>query len=247
MTKVPFVLFLFSVSLRPKLGFNEKKGELIMKSQYRMLIAFITLLLAVSLACNGGNSTPVVPTSAPTSTKSPAQPQPPSNNPSNPPSGNNGSTNANSGSSDLVTFTDENGFLEFDLPGDWFYEQYTEEDLYIDIFTSPNELAIIESLVFDNNGGVVNNGGAALYLLNYRYSNTGKEGDIRVSSDQLEEDGSERLEWKSKSGNYSGVSWFELRGNNKSIFLMYTMYWSDDIDDATFDVLQQAVDSYRVP
>ena len=214
-----------------------------MKSQYRMLFGFIALLLAVSLACNGGATPTPIPTNTPAPTKVPAQPQPPSNNP-NPPTSNN---NTNTTSSDLVTFVDENDFLAFDLPGDWFYEQYTEEDLYIDIFTSPNEAAIIESLVFDNDGGVVNNGGAALYLLNYRYSNTGKEGDIRVSSDQLEEDGSERLEWKSKSGNYSGVSWFELRGNNKSIFLMYTMYWSDDIDEETFAVLQQAVDSYRVP
>lgn len=215
-----------------------------MKSQYRMLFAFMALLLAVSLACNGGATPTAIPTNTPAPTKAPAQPQPPSSDPSsNAPSNN----SSNGASPDLVTFTDENSFLEFDLPGDWFYEQYTEEDLYIDIFTSPNEAAIIESLVFDNNGGVVNNGGAALYLLNYRYSNTGKEGDIRVSSDQLEEDGSERLEWISKSGGYSGVSWFELRGNNKSIFLMYTMYWSDDIDDATFAVLQQAVDSYRVP
>ena len=220
-----------------------------MKSQYRMLFAIIALLLAVSLACNGGATPAPVPTNAPAPTKVPSQSQPPLNtNPStNPPANNNDSTNTNTGSSDLVTFVDENNFLAFDLPGDWLYEQYTEEDLYIDIFTSTNEAAIIESLVFDNDGGAVNNGGAALYLLNYRYSNTGKEGDIRVSSDQLEEDGSERLEWTSKSGNYSGVSWFELRGNNKSIFLMFTMYWSDDIDDETFQVLQQAVDSYRIP
>jgi hypothetical protein len=45
-----------------------KKGELVMKSQYRMLFAFVALLLLVSLACYGGGT----PTSAPT--------QPPVNN-----------------------------------------------------------------------------------------------------------------------------------------------------------------------
>ena len=63
------------------------------------------------------------------------------------------------------------------------------------------------------------------------YSNTGKVGDIRVSSDQIMDDGSERLEWKSKGGDYSGVSFFETRGSDNSTFLMFTAWWVDGTMD----------------
>jgi hypothetical protein len=50
MTHVSFYLFVFGVCLY--LDQHMKKGEKIMKSQYRMLSAFVALLLAVGLACS---------------------------------------------------------------------------------------------------------------------------------------------------------------------------------------------------
>ena len=112
--------------------------------QYRMLFGFIALMLAASLACNGG-STPVA---APTSTKAPSVPNPPSNNgnpPANPPS--NGSSVGNS--SELVTFTDKNDLMAFELPGDWTYENGSSDNYYYDTFTSPDGTAKMESLVYN--------------------------------------------------------------------------------------------------
>lgn len=221
--------------------------------QYRMLFALIAILVAVSLACSGGapspTSTPVPP---PTNTPRPTAPaaQPPSNNtnpgggPPQPPSGN--PPPSNGASSDIVTFTDQNNLLAFDLPGDWTYEQYTETDLYIDKFTSPDGQAAIDSLVWDNNGDAVNKGAAALYLLNNYYSKTGATGDIKVTSDSIEQDGSERLEWLSKGGGYSGISWFETRNGNTT-FLMFTTWWVDGVDDATFNTVNNAITTYHIP
>ena len=221
-----------------------------MKSQYRMLFAFIALLLVVSLACNGGATPTAMPTSAPIPTNKPpvvvptigAPAQPPQPSINNPPP-------SNGNSSDIVTFTDENNLLAFDVPGDWSYEQLTGDYNYIDRITSPDGSAVIDSLVYNDGSAFTgkDNGKFALQLLNQFYSNTGKEGDIRISKDEMMPDGSEKLTWTSKGGGYSGVSFFELRGNDRMTFLMFTLYFSNDADQAVLDVLDSAIATYVIP
>ncbi len=228
-----------------------------MKSQYRTLVAFIALLLAVSLACNGG-STPTaapIPTTPPTAIPIPIPTKvisvPPTSAPQQidtpVPAGN---------SSDLLTFTDQNNLLAFDLPGDWTYEHvelgdqvYSDADAYSDAFSSPDGSAMIESLVIFSNTTIDNSvsAGAALDLLHRFYSNTGQVGDIRISSDQIMQDGSERFEWKSKGGGYSGRTYFETRGANKKTWLMFTAWWDDDTDQDTLDIIDNAIGSYYIP
>ena len=146
--------------------------------------------------------------------------------------------------------------MAFDLPGNWTSEHtelgdavYLETDAYSDTFTAPDQSAIMESLVILTDTTLDNSisAGAALDLLHRYYSSTGKVGDIRVSSDQIMKDGSERLEWTSKGGGYSGVSFFELRGKNKKTWLMLTAWWDDDVDDATLDIVNAAIASYYIP
>ncbi|HNE06417.1 MAG TPA: hypothetical protein PLT08_17955, partial [Anaerolineales bacterium] len=80
------------------------------------------------------------------------------------------------------------------------------------------------------------------------YSSTGKNnGDIRIKSDQIMKDGSERFEWTSKGGNYSGISFFEVRGDDKRTWLMWTLVWNNTADQAVLDVIDSAIASYRIP
>lgn len=206
-----------------------------MKS-YRMIFAFAALLMVVSLAC-GGSSTPAVnPTIPPVPTNVPQdqgeqQQQQPADN-------------------GLVTFTDENGLAAFDLPGDWLYSHTTGDNYYVDRFTSPDEVSgFVENLVYNDGTAFVKSqkGQFALELINNFYSATGAVGDIRISSDQIMNDGSERLEWVSKSGGYSGVSFFETRGDDNSTFMMLTSWWMDSADQATIDTINNAIASYRIP
>jgi len=205
-----------------------------MNSQYRMLSVFAAVLVAVSLACGAVAPTAVPPTQAPPPTAN--LPQPSTNDTSN--------TGA-----DLVTFTDENQLLAFDLPGNWTHVNTPGDKYYTDTFTSPDESAKIESLVYNDGTPFVNsqNGQFALYLLNTFYSSTGKVGDIRISSDQTMKDGSDRLEWVSKGGAYSGVSYFETRGSDNKTFLMFTAWWSDGTDQSILDAINNAISSYVVP
>jgi len=156
------------------------------------------------------------------------------------------STVSNSGgSSATTTFTDKNNYYSIDVPGEWNHTTGTDTNTYWDRFTAPDKHAFIENIAYDDGtpwtGG--SNGRGALYLLNHAYSSTGKEGDIRVSNDSIQKDGSERLTWTSKGGNYSGVSFFEVR--NRTTFLMFTVWWDNDFESTYRDVLDSVVSSYR--
>lgn len=218
-----------------------------MKS-YRALIGFAALLLMVGLACGASAEPTANPTLPPVPTTAPAQPEQPQGQPQN-----------TGGNGDITTFVDANNLLAFDLPNDWTFEHtdhgdaiYSDVNAYSDTFTSPDSSAKIESIVmFANEGVTVNNSisqAVALDILNTYYSSTGtNNGDIRISSDQIMKDGSERFEWTSKGGNYSGVSFFEVRGADKRTWLMWTLWWSNSSDQATLDIVNNAINSYRIP
>jgi hypothetical protein len=219
-----------------------KKGERIMKSPYRTLFAFAALLLLVSLACNGGASpTTANPTAESSGSVEPTKaPQPASDTPS---------PTTGGSSSSLNTFTDKNKLVAFDLPSDWTYKSGSGDHYYYDTFTSPAGDAKMENLVYNDDTPFVanQNGKFALGLLHNIYSSTGKEGDIRVTNDSIQSDGSERLTWQSKGGGYSGMSFFELRGNDKKTFLMLTAWWNNNADQATIDIINAAIASYHIP
>ena len=202
------------------------------------LLAFISLIVAAGLACQALTSTP---TAAPAPTIAPAPTQPPSNEPPT------AAPADSSNSGGVQTFTDKNNFFAIDLPAAWTHTTGTDTNMYWDRFSAPDQHAFIENIAYDDGtpwtGG--SNGKGALYLLNSVYSNTGKEGDIRVSDDKIQSDGSERLTWASKSGGYSGVSFFEVR--NKTTFLMLTAWWGNDYENTYRDVLDKVIGSYRVP
>ncbi len=229
-----------------------------MKSQYRMLFALIALLLVTSLACNGG--TPPTATPVPTNTPAPTtvpQVQPPAATPGmpQPPSGNqlNDPPPSNGNSSAVVTVEDQNQLFTFDIPGDWFYEGsdlgnaiYSDVYMYADTWKSPDGSGLIEGISGQSQGfnfdGTTSTG-VALDLLNTYYSSTGREGDIRISDTSTAEDGSTRFDWTSKGGDYSGISWFEVRGSRT--FLMWTVNWGNGADQSVLDALDNAINTYR--
>jgi len=220
------------------------------RSVFFPFLALLVFVISVGCLCTGLTSG--TPTAAPAPTQPPVQVQPtqaPVIQPTKPPEP--VVTEAPvSNSGGLTTFTDQNNLLAVDLPADWTYEPTnvtTEYVFYADKFTAPDGNAVIESIVYDDKTPFVSsqNSAFALTLLNKYYSNTGKEGDIRVSETKTMKDGSTRMIWSSKGGQYSGISFFEVR--NKTTFLMFTVYWGNDYQDQYLDTLNAVIASYRVP
>ncbi len=189
---------------------------------------------AVALACSALSSTATAPTAAPLQSQPTELPQ----------------ATSESGSGGLTTFTDQNSYFAIDIPSDWTHTQDTDKQnnyWYQDTFKSPDGNAKVDSIVYNDGTPWTGsqNGAFALQLLNQYYSNTGKEGDIRVSGDSIQKDGSERRDWASKGGNYSGESFFEIR--NRMAFLMLTIMWDNNHADQYQKTLDDIISSYRVP
>ena len=205
---------------------------------FRYMVGLAALVLVVSMACSALSS---APTSEPASNTLSGSTNTASTG------SNNGSTNSSSKNSELTTFTDKKNYYQIDLPNDWKHTQSTGDHYYIDTFKSPDGKAVVENIAY-NDGTPFNgsdNGKFALQILNQNYSSTGKTGDIRVTDDSIQQDGSERLTWISKAGGYSGISYFEIR--NKTTFLMFTVDWFNDSESTYIDTLDKVVSSYRLP
>lgn len=151
--------------------------------------------------------------------------------------------------SGLVTFTDDNNLMAIDIPGDWSYEHGTSDHFYYDTFISPAGDANMENLVYNDDTSFDSSRSRelALTILNTFYSSTGKNGDITITDDAIQSNGSVRLTWESKSGGYSGVTFFEIRENDKKTLLMFTALWINDVDQDTLDVINNAIPSYHIP
>jgi len=151
----------------------------------------------------------------------------------------------------FVTFTDENNLFSFEIPENWNYSHSfnNEDGFYVDHFESFDQSGFIENISGFSSTPLTgsSNGKLALYFLHKYYSNTGEQGDIRISGDQIQADGSERLEWKSTGGGYSGISFFEVRGPDRTIFLMLTAWWSKATPQQVVDSIKHAINTYHAP
>jgi hypothetical protein len=227
---------------------NYSTKENLQMNRRSVLFPFLALLvfvISVGCLCTGlanqvtPTATALPPTQAPLPTKAPLPTAAPVTE----------APVANNDSGGWTTFTDENNFYAIDVPSDWTYDHNVADDntYYIDTFTSPDGGAVVENIVYNDGtpftGG--QNGQFALNILNKLYSKTGKEGDIKVSSDQIMKDGSERLTWSSKEGQYSGISFFEIR--DKNWFLMFTVDWGNSVESQYSDILNSVIESYRIP
>ncbi len=209
-----------------------------MKSRaFHPLLTFLSFVVAIGMACSALSGSPTQP---------PPTAMPATAVPAHPTDANVGATpTASSGG--LVTFTDKNSLYKIDLPSDWVHTTDSGKYYYKDTFTSPDKGAVIENIAYDDGTPFTGsqNGQFALQILNQNYSFTGSEGDIKVTEEKQQPDGSDRLTWNSKGGNYSGISFFEIR--RKTTFLMFTVDWGNDYESKYIDTLNKVIESYRVP
>jgi hypothetical protein len=143
----------------------------------------------------------------------------------------------------IYDFYGPGDLFTIEVPIPWTYERTgAEGDIAIvDTFYSPDEHGIVQNISWDD-GTEVSKGEAgafALELLRTSYAE-----DIRITDDQVQADGSERLTWHSPGGAYSGISFLETRGTT---FLLFTVLWDDPFEDVYFDVLDYTIGTYDVP
>jgi hypothetical protein len=139
------------------------------------------------------------------------------------------------------TFFGPEDLFSIDVPFAWTYESDVSDVAIVDSFYSPDEHAFIENITYDDGVEISRSeaGAFALELLKEFYAS-----DIQISDDTVQPDGSERLTWRSASGDYSGISFLETRGTT---FLLFSVVWDDAYEDAYLDTLLYTIESYDVP
>ncbi len=141
----------------------------------------------------------------------------------------------------IYEFAGPGDLFTIDVPTSWLYENDTSDNAVVDTFYSPDNHAVIQNIGYDDGTVIDRNvaGEFALTLLRSFYAE-----DVRITDDQVQADGSERLTWFSPSGEYSGISFFETRGTT---FLLFTIVWDDPFEDLYFGVLDYTVNTYTTP
>lgn len=139
----------------------------------------------------------------------------------------------------IYTFTGPDNLFEIEVPLAWRYETTEGDVAIVDTFYSPDSHGIVQNITYDD-GDVIDRstaGAFALALLREFYAD-----DIRITDDQVQPDGSERLTWNSDSGNYSGISFLETRGD--TTFLMFSVLWDNPYEADYFDTLEYIISTY---
>jgi predicted small lipoprotein YifL len=142
----------------------------------------------------------------------------------------------------IYTFTGPNKLFEISVPYGWTYKTSTDTNSTVDTFTAPDGASYVENITYDDGTSVSksDSGRFALALLKEYY----EVNDIKVTADETQPDGSERLDWKSASGGFEGMSFFETRGTT---FLLLTWIVNSDSYDLYLPVWTAVVNSYTTP
>jgi hypothetical protein len=140
------------------------------------------------------------------------------------------------------TFTGPDSLFEFSVPYAWTYTASEDENSLVDIFTSPDGLTYVENITYDDGENISKSeaGAFARFLLQEYY----EVDDIVITDDQVQSDGSERLNWYSESLGVDGTSFFETRGTT---FLLLTWVVDTAVYDQYFPVWENLVNSYAIP
>ncbi|MDX1435936.1 MAG: hypothetical protein R3335_03940 [Anaerolineales bacterium] len=125
------------------------------------------------------------------------------------------------------------------VPTGWAYEMSEGDSTVVDTFFSPDEHAVIQNISFDDGQPVTDEeaGTVARDLITNFYA-----GDVEITNEEIQEDGSVRLTWNSPGDAFSGNSFYETRGTT---FLLFTIMWDDEYEDVYFPILDYTVGSYE--
>jgi hypothetical protein len=144
----------------------------------------------------------------------------------------------------IYNFTGPANLFTMEVP--MAFEYTHDEDrgdaiVIVDTFTAPDGHALIENVAYDDGEPITKSlaGAFALELLRTYYAT-----DIKITDDQVQADGSERLIWNSPSGGYAGISFFESRGTT---FLLLSLVYDNAYEDVYYDVLDGTLASYSIP
>ncbi len=129
--------------------------------------------------------------------------------------------------------------FSFDVPVFWSRRESFGEYTQVNTFSSPDEHAWIQTLLFEDETVISKRvaGLVTLFLLNNYYTK-----DIEVISDRIYPDGREQLIWFSPSGNFHGISNFTTLPPS---LLLYSAIYEDTYSTIYKTLLEEILNTFR--
>jgi hypothetical protein len=133
-----------------------------------------------------------------------------------------------------------NGQFSILVPDYWSSQRNVAEYTLVETFTSPDQNAIIQTVVYDDGKQMSKTiaGEFALALLRNNYTK-----QITITNDIVLKDGREVLPWRSEIDGYQGVTSFAVHGTS---LLSLTIIWNNDPDQIYEKLLEQVFLSYEL-
>jgi hypothetical protein len=144
----------------------------------------------------------------------------------------------------VYNFVDGDELFSFNIPFSWLHERFNEPGVVVETFISPDRLANIQSIKITESREISKSEAGEIALDFLRGAYTSGLGDIKITDDVVQTDGSELLAWSSEAGGHSGISFFETRG---SVFLMLTYFSGNDTYQLYLPTFEHLLESYIVP
>ena len=132
-----------------------------------------------------------------------------------------------------------NGAFSLDIPRYWDHNTSTAENSIVDTFTSPDEQAIIQMVIYDD-GEPISGTVAGAFVRNLLRNYYAK--DIYVSKYQSLNDGREELIWESTGSDYQGITYFDV---NDTELIIYTIMTTADFEEIYADLLEKVLNSFQ--
>jgi hypothetical protein len=131
-------------------------------------------------------------------------------------------------------------YFSYNVPIFWSEKQSSGQNTIVDTYSSPDEHAWVQSLVFNDETAISKRvaGLVTLFLLNNYYTK-----DIVITSDQIFPDGKERLAWYSPSGKYHGISFF---ASIPPAFLLHSVIYDDNYGSIYLPVLNEVIQTFQL-
>jgi len=125
------------------------------------------------------------------------------------------------------------------VPQYWNFKQTTANHSVVETFTSPDEHAVLQIVIYDDGEQISGSIGGAFVrnLLRNYYAD-----DIVVTSDKLIADGREELIWKSPASEYQGKSYFDKRDTTLYII---TVMIDNNYEEYYREIIDNILDTYE--
>ncbi len=143
----------------------------------------------------------------------------------------------NTGSSLFTTFS--NGSFSMEVPQYWHHRTASSDNSVVDTFSSPDENAVIQMVVYDD-GERITGSVAGAFVRNLLRNYYAK--DIVVTSYKYLPDGKEELIWYSSGSNYQGTTYFDAHDTE---LIIYTVMTAAIFNDIYNDLLMNALNSFQ--